>query len=112
MASIQFILGRDETIIPDVKLFRSKDGSSGQAKFFFEKAQSLIDMAAGDEILGMYLIDEEGEITTRSVNAKFINGQPAGLEAVCKLNSPADWDRFMRFMERYAEQNGLGFAKS
>jgi hypothetical protein len=23
-----------------------------------------------------------------------------------------EWDRFMRFMERYAESNGLGFSKA
>ena len=112
MASIQFILGRDEVIVPDVKLSRAKDGSSGKAMFFFEKAQSLLDLAAGDEITGMYLIDEEGEIATRRVNAKFINGQPAGLEAMCIMNGPEEWDRFMRFMERYAEKNGLGFSKA
>jgi hypothetical protein len=28
------------------------------------------------------------------------------------MNSPEEWDRFMRFMERYAESNGLGFTKA
>jgi len=28
------------------------------------------------------------------------------------MKSQGEWDRFMRFMERYAEQNGLGFSKS
>ena len=30
----------------------------------------------------MYLIDEEGEIVTRDVNARFVNGKPQGIEAV------------------------------
>jgi photosystem II 13kDa protein len=25
------------------------------------------------------------------------------------MRSSMEWDRFMRFMERYAEENGLGF---
>jgi len=28
------------------------------------------------------------------------------------MKSVEEWDRFMRFMERYAERNGLGFSKS
>lgn len=50
--------------------------------------------------------------TTREVKAKFINGQPAGLEAVYLMRSPEEWDRFMRFMQRYAEANGLGFTEA
>jgi photosystem II protein len=60
----------------------------------------------------MYLVDEEGELVTRDVNAKFINGEPAGIEAMYAIKSPDEWDRFMRFMNRYAEKNGLGFTKS
>ena len=28
------------------------------------------------------------------------------------MNSTAEWDRFMRFMERYSEVNNLGFKKA
>jgi photosystem II 13kDa protein len=28
------------------------------------------------------------------------------------MKSPAEWDRFMRFMDSYAAANGLGFSKS
>ncbi|RAQ38751.1 photosystem II reaction center protein Psb28, partial [Arthrospira sp. O9.13F] len=28
------------------------------------------------------------------------------------MRSPEEWDRFMRFMSRYAEENGLEFNKS
>ena len=32
-------------------------------------------------------------------------------ESVCRyvMRTSMEWDRFMRFMERYAEDNGLGF---
>ncbi len=112
MAVIQFVLGRDEPVVPDVKLSRAVDGSSGKAMFRFEGAQSLQDMAAGEEIKGMFLLDEEGELATRQVNMKFINGEAVALEALYIMNSPQEWDRFMRFMERYAEKNGLGFSKA
>lgn len=111
MAEIQFSRGIAEDVIPDVRLTRSRDGSNGQAIFYFQNPKAL-DNDRTDDITGMYLIDEEGEIVTREVKAKFINGQPDSLEAIYVMKSPEEWDRFMRFMERYAEENGLGFSKS
>jgi photosystem II reaction center protein Psb28 len=61
------------------------------------------------EITGLYMIDEEGEIASVDVNAKFVNGKPDAIEAKHVMRSAFEWDRFMRFMERYAEDNGLGF---
>jgi len=110
MAEIQFARGVAEPVIPDVRLTRAKDGSNGTATFYFDYPQALSDN--GVEVTGMYLVDEEGELVTREVNGKFINGEPAGIEAIYVMKSEADWDRFMRFMNRYAEQNGLGFTKS
>jgi photosystem II 13kDa protein len=111
MAEIQFSRGVTEEVVPDVRLTRSKDGSNGQAIFYFENPRALGNDRT-DDITGMYLIDEEGEISTKDVKAKFINGQPAGLEAIYVMKSVDEWDRFMRFMQRYAEENGLGFNKS
>lgn len=111
MAEIQFSRGITEDAIPDVRLTRSKDGSNGTATFYFEKPKALSSEST-DEITGMYMIDEEGEISTREVKAKFINGQPEALEALYVMKSVAEWDRFMRFMQRYAEENELGFNKS
>ena len=34
------------------------------------------------EITGMYLIDEEGILETRDVNARFVNGKPEDTKAV------------------------------
>lgn len=111
MAEIQFSRGITEEVIPDVRLTRSKDGTNGAAIFIFEKPKAL-EAEKTDSITGMYMIDEEGELLTREVKAKFINGQPAALEATYIMKSVEDWDRFMRFMDRYAESNDLGFTKS
>ncbi|MBD0309026.1 MAG: photosystem II reaction center protein Psb28 [Microcoleus sp. T1-bin1] len=111
MAKIQFSRGIDEDAVPEVRLTRSKSGQQGTATFIFVKPKALSSTSTED-ITGMYMIDDEGEILTREVNAKFINGQPAGLEALYIMKSPAEWDRFMRFMERYSEANGLGFSKA
>ena len=110
MAEIQFARGIAEPVIPDVRLTRAKDGSNGTATFYFDYPQALSEN--GVEVTGMYLVDEEGALVTREVNGKFINGEPAGIEAIYVMKSEADWDRFMRFMNRYAEKNGLGFTKS
>ncbi|MBK4732102.1 photosystem II reaction center protein Psb28 [Oxynema sp. CENA135] len=111
MAEIQFSQGVKEEIVPEVRLTRSKDGSQGTATFYFQNPNALAQDST-DEITGMYLIDEEGEITTREVKAKFVNGQPEALEAIHVMKSEQEWERFMRFMERYAQENGLGFSKS
>lgn len=110
-AAIQFTRGIDEPVVPDVRLTRSRDGQSGTATFYFDEPQALVGEVRQD-ITGMYLLDDEGELATREVKAKFINGQPAGLEAVYLMRSPDEWDRFMRFMQRYAEANGLGFTQA
>ncbi|WP_017717741.1 photosystem II reaction center protein Psb28 [Kamptonema formosum] len=111
MANIQFSRGINEEVVPDVRLTRSRDGSNGRATFYFENPNAL-SQESTQNITGMYMIDEEGELSTREVNAKFINGKPSAIEAIYSIKSPDQWDRFMRFMERYAEQNGLDFKKA
>lgn len=112
----RFYPGVWESNVPDVKLTRSRDGSTGTATFFFD-APSFFNIEKEedipkDAITGMTMIDEEGEISTIKINAKFINGQPSSIEAKLEMFSPADWDRFLRFMTRYAEANGLNFNKA
>ena len=111
--SIQFIRGLEEKVVPDVKLTRAKDGSSGVATFFFDNPNCFdASTAAQGEVTGMFLNDDEGEMSTTEVNARFANGKPKSIEAVMVLKSPEEWDRFMRFMEAYAEDNDLGFNKA
>lgn len=111
MAEIQFSRGIKEDSVPDVRLTKSRDGSNGTATFYFENPNALSQESIA-EITGMYLIDEEGELMTKEVKAKFVNGKPEAIEAIYFIKSFAEWERFMRFMERYAEENGLGFTKS
>ncbi|MEH2398076.1 photosystem II reaction center protein Psb28 [Nostoc sp.] len=111
MAKIQFSKGLDEEVTPEVRLTRSRSGESGTATFIFTNPK-ILDQSSTEDITGMYLIDEEGEIITREVKGKFVNGKPEALEAVYVMKSPQEWDRFMRFMERYAEENDLGLSKA
>ena len=100
-AVIQFIQGIEEEMVPEVKLTRSRDGSTGTATFRFQQP-TIFDknMAQAGEITGMFMLDEEGILTTRDVNAFYI------------MKNREEWDRFMRFMERYSFVNNLSFTKS
>mmetsp|Transcript_21484 Transcript_21484/g.32643 ORF Transcript_21484/g.32643 Transcript_21484/m.32643 type:complete len:152 (+) Transcript_21484:189-644(+) len=112
-AQIQFVRGLQEKVVPDIKLTRARDGSSGTATFNFNNPNVFdASTASFGEITGLFLIDDEGEMSTNDVNASFTNGKPQSIECLYVMNSPEEWDRFMRFMERYGEANGLGFNKA
>jgi photosystem II 13kDa protein len=112
-AQIQFVKGLEEKVIPKIKLTRAKDGSSGIATFVFDNPNVFdASTSKSGEVTGLFMQDEEGEISTTDVNARFTNGKPQSIESVYVMKSPEEWDRFMRFMERYGEANGLGFSKA
>ncbi|MCT0213926.1 photosystem II reaction center protein Psb28 [Synechococcus sp. CS-1324] len=110
MTAIQFFRGVDEPVVPDIRLTRSRDGRTGQALFVFEEPAALAPETMGD-ITGMFLLDEEGELVTRDVNARFVNGRASAIEATYTWKTEEDFDRFMRFADRYAAGHGLGFAE-
>lgn len=110
MAEIQFSRGVAEEVIPQIKVTRSKTGNSGTATFLFEDPK-ILSKDSSDEITGMYLIDDEGEIVSREVKGKFVNGEARAIEAVLVMKSNEEFERFVRFMNKYAEQNGLGLDK-
>ena len=112
-AYIQFINGINEKILPGIRLTRSRDGSTGTATFRF-KNSNILDksLALNGEITGMYMIDKEGVLETRDINVNFVNGKPQAVESIYIMKSSQDWDRFMRFMERYGESNDLVFTKA
>ena len=108
---IQFIQGTDEQSVPDVKLSKSKDGTIGMAIFSFDQPSVFDSSRELGDITGLYMIDEEGVLQSVDVSAKFVNGKPSRIEAKYIMRSPQAWDRFMRFMERYSNENGLQFIK-
>lgn len=111
MAEIQFSKGLTEEVVPDIKVTRSPTGDTGTATFYFD-APKILSEENNEEITGMYLIDEEGEIVSRTVNGKFVNGKPTAIEATLVMKSVTEWERFIRFMERYGPEHGLGLSKS
>lgn len=108
---MQFIKGVDEPSVPEVSLTRSKTGGSGTATFIFDNPSIFQASSELGDITGLFLVDDEGQLTTTDVKAKFINGKPQAIEARYQMKSQFEWDRFIRFMDRYAADNGLGFEK-
>ena len=107
-AAIQFFIGIDEKVIPQIRLTKSKDGQAGQAFFRFDNPEALSSDNFKD-IQGMYLIDEEGLITTREINIAVSkkNGKYTTIEAAYCWRSEKEFNRFMLFANRYAKKNGL-----
>ncbi len=110
IATIQFFRGVDEPSVPEIRLTRSRDGRTGQALFVFDQPAALSDQKIG-EITGMLLIDEEGELISREVKARFVNGNPSAIEATYTWKTEAAFERFMRFANRYAQSHGLGYSE-
>ena len=162
-AYIEFIIGVPEPCIPDVKLTRSRDGSTGVATFTFDNPSFLAAASAelGETTGARAALRRLCQLpcanrrarscaqactsrTTRAhsrprrcaaatcpprgarsrrppqlharltpqVTANFINGKPRIVKGVVVMKTEGEWDRFMRFMERYGQANGLGFAKA
>jgi photosystem II protein len=111
MAEIQLTKGITEKDVPEVRLTRAKDKSSGTATFIFSDP-TVFKEGNTDEVTGLHLINEEGEIVSREVTAKFVDGEPTTVEAFYVMRGEGEWDRFMRFMERYGKEHGLGFQKA
>ncbi|MEJ6586236.1 MAG: photosystem II reaction center protein Psb28 [Synechococcus sp. ChBW.bin.23] len=109
-AVIQFLRGVDEPVVPDIRVTRSRDGRTGQAIFVFEQPEALAPEVM-EAITGMFMIDDEGMLVTREVNGKFVNGKASALEATYTWKSEEDFDRFMRFAQRYADSSGLGYSQ-
>ncbi len=110
-AAIQFFRGTHEPVVPDIRMTRSRDGRTGQATFVFEQPEALAPETLGN-IAGMWMVDEEGEMVTREVNGRFVNGKPFALEATYTWKSEVDFERFMRFAQRYADANGMGYSQN
>ncbi|WP_013320354.1 photosystem II reaction center protein Psb28 [Gloeothece verrucosa] len=114
--SIEFFDGLSEELA-NVSLRRSKETGIRSVLMIFktlkaiEKFQSFTKRSYGD----LRLIDSEGIISVQPSSVKFIFGGDEGDDikrVECTFEIPQDdhWERFMRFMQRYAEANGMGYS--
>jgi len=108
--SIEFFNGISENVIPEIRLTRSKDGSTGQAIFSFNNPDALTKQDF-TQIQKMSLIDKEGVIITREVSVTVSNGKRIGIEAIYIWKTQDSFNRFMRFAQEYAKDHGLSYSQ-
>ena len=101
VVAIQFVKGKDEKELPEIRLFRSLDGKKGQAIYKFYKPKT-ITHENFNSIQKMYLIDEEGELSTRKIDLSFSDNKITEVKSTYNWNSGKEFERFMRFAKRYA----------
>ena len=101
VAGIQFIKGKIEKDLPEIRLFRNLDGKKGQAIYKFYKPTT-ITLENFNSIQKMYLIDEEGELSTRKIDLSISDKHITEVKSTYNWNSEKDFERFMRFAKRYA----------
>ena len=111
LITIQFIKGIDERNQPEIRLSRNRDKKSGQAIYKFHNPSSISDKNYKN-VQKMYLIDKEGELSTRKINIYILDNNLIEIESIYSWNSDMDFNRFMRFAKRYAEFNSLNSDKN
>lgn len=116
--SIQFFQGIPEEL-SDVSLRRNKSTGVRSVLMTFNslKAVENFNSFRNEFSQSMLLIDEEGEIRMQPSSVKFIFGGDEGDElqrVECKVEIDRDdhWERFIRFMNRYAEANGMAYGET
>ena len=101
LVAIQFIKGKDEKDIPEIRLFRNLDGKKGKAIYKFFKPTT-INLKNFNSIQKMYLIDEEGELSTGKINYFISDNHIKEVKSTYNWDSEKEFKRFMRFASRYA----------
>ena len=99
--AIQFVKGKNEEDLPEIRLFRNLDGKRGQVIYKFYKPTT-ITLENFKSIQKMYLIDEEGELSTRKIDLSISNNNRMEVQSIYNWNSEKEFERFMRFAKRYA----------
>ena len=101
IAAIQFVKGNNEKNCPEIHLFRNNDGKKGKAIYKFNKPTS-ITIENFKTIQKMYLIDEEGELSTRKIDVSILDKKIMEVKSTYSWNSEKEFERFMRFASRYS----------
>ncbi|MDX2096966.1 MAG: photosystem II reaction center protein Psb28 [Leptolyngbyaceae cyanobacterium bins.59] len=117
LVTIEFFENIPETIA-DVSLRRNRATGERSVVLIFkelrsiEKFNSFRNRFAG----ALKLADEEGIITVTPDSVKFYFSGPEGddfdkLECQFAISQDSDFERFMRFMHRYADANGMAYGE-
>lgn len=116
--SIQFFEGIYEEL-SNVSLRRNRNTGVRSVLMMFNtlKALERFNSFTKRSSNSMLLTDEEGVITVEPSSVQFVFGGAEGDElqrVECKFEIEREdhWERFMRFMERYAEVNDMAYSET
>ncbi|MBE9116204.1 photosystem II reaction center protein Psb28 [Lusitaniella coriacea LEGE 07157] len=114
--SIEFFSGVSEEL-SNVRLRRNKNTGVRGVLMIFEKLKALerFNSFRKESTGDLRLIDAEGEISVAPSGVRFIFGGDEGdelqrVECDFEIERDDHWQRFMRFMNRYAEANGMEYS--
>jgi photosystem II Psb28-2 protein len=115
--SIQFFVGVFEEL-NNVSLRRERRTGKRIVLLTFNQLNALEGFKSftKQSLNALLLSDEEGEISVTPSSTKFVFGGDEGDElkqVKCEFEIEQDdhWERFMRFMHRYAEANGMEYGE-
>ena len=113
MATIEFLKGIKEEI-SEIKLRQGKTSGNRVVVFIFEKVAAMDRLSSFSSGGAQYMLlnDEEGDIQVTPRNLEFFyknDDNLAKLECTFELVNDLQWQRLRRFMDRYAESNGMGY---
>lgn len=116
--SIQIFAGVQEEL-SGVSLRRNKLSGQRSAVLIFDKLESLEHFRSywKRSANAVHLIDEEGEMLIEPAGVRFLYGGPEGedlrrVECKLEIDQNDHWERFMRFMNRYAEANNMVYGEN
>ena len=117
MPSIEFFQGVAEDL-SGVSLRRNKKTGVRNVLMMFDRLNALerFNSFTKGSAQNLILTDSEGKITVRPNSLKMIFGGDEGNElkrvnCIFEIESDSHWERFNRFMQRYAEANDLEFGQ-
>ncbi len=116
--TIEFYEGIGEEI-SDVSLRRHRSTGMRTVKLTFRHLRSIEQFNSFKNRFtnALRLTDEEGVITVEPSSVKFFFAGPEGdeferMECQFEVEQEDHWQRFMRFMQRYAAANGMEYGEN
>jgi photosystem II Psb28-2 protein len=105
--------------LSDVSLRQVKDSATRRVVMTFSSLQALekLNSFTKSSSNALRLIDEEGVIAIEPQSVRSIYGgeekdELKAIECQFEIDREDHWERFMRFMHRYAEANGMAYGDS
>lgn len=116
--TVEFFDGITEEI-SNVSLRRDQDTGARSVLLMFDQLKAIEQFQSFRSRFSkaLKLTDSEGVITIEPTGVKFIFAGPEGddlrqVECTLTIDREDYWERFMRFMHRYAEANGMAYGES